>query len=133
MNYVFDSCAILAHLRDEEGGTFLYQLLSDSSAACFIHSINLCEVYYYSVRVYGPQLAREALLRLSTDGLHERSDMDQGLWTRAGEIKSRGRISLADCFCPALAERMNAQLVTSDHKEFDPIMPLGLCPIVFIR
>lgn len=44
-----------------------------------------------------------------------------------------GKISLADCFAPALAIRTGGTLVTSDHHEFDAIVPLGLCPTLFIR
>ena len=59
--------------------------------------------------------------------------MDDDFWRRVGEFKARGRISLADCFCLALAERLSGQVVTSDHKEFDPIVPLNIVPILFIR
>ena len=52
---------------------------------------------------------------------------------RAGEQKARGRISLADCVCPALAQFVGGQVVTSDHGEFDPIAEAGICPILFIR
>jgi hypothetical protein len=28
---------------------------------------------------------------------------------------------------------VGGDLVTSDHHEMDPILPLGLCPVLFIR
>ena len=40
---------------------------------------------------------------------------------------------LADCFCMALARRVDADLVTGEHHEFDPLVPLGLCRFHFIR
>lgn len=43
------------------------------------------------------------------------------------------RISLADCFALALTKTMRGRLLTSDHHEFDKIVPLGICPITFIR
>lgn len=43
------------------------------------------------------------------------------------------RISIADCFCIALTQRLNGEVVTCDHHEFDAIVPLNLCPIQFIR
>ena len=43
------------------------------------------------------------------------------------------RISLADCFALALASRESAVLVTSDRKEFEPVVPLNICQINFIR
>jgi predicted nucleic acid-binding protein len=44
-----------------------------------------------------------------------------------------GRISLADCFCIVLAQELSGEVVTSDHHEFDPLVPLNLVPITFIR
>jgi predicted DNA-binding protein (UPF0278 family) len=52
---------------------------------------------------------------------------------RVGDHKARGRISLPDCFCIALAQELSAEVVTSDHGEFDPLVPLGIVPIKFIR
>lgn len=43
------------------------------------------------------------------------------------------RISLADCFALTLANRESGILVTSDRKEFEPIVPLNICQIHFIR
>ena len=47
-----------------------------------------------------------------------------------GTIK---RISIADCFALTLANRESAILLTSDRKEFEPIIPLNICQIDFIR
>ena len=33
----------------------------------------------------------------------------------------------------ALAKQLAGEVVTSDHHEFDALVPLGLCPIRFIR
>jgi hypothetical protein len=33
---------------------------------------------------------------------------------------------------PAVGE-FNGEVITADHREFDPLVPLGLCPIRFIR
>src|SRR6185295_9339006 len=56
------------------------------------------------------------------------------LWRSAGDLKAKWRrISLADCFALALAIRENATLVTSDHRELDPIAESEICSIRFIR
>lgn len=52
---------------------------------------------------------------------------------RAGRLKAHGRLSLADCFAIALARRTNAEVVTSDHREFDPVAAAGLCTVRFFR
>ncbi len=60
--------------------------------------------------------------------------MDTAFWQLAGQLKvNPGKISLADCFALALTIRTGGTLVTADHHEFDVIVPLGLCPILFIR
>ena len=51
MNYVFDACAIIAYMEGEPGGDAVAALLSDSAAACYAHSLNLCEVYYRACAV----------------------------------------------------------------------------------
>ncbi len=59
--------------------------------------------------------------------------MNRDFAERVGQLKARGRISLADCFCIALAQTLSGQVVTTDHHEFDAIVPLGIVPIYFIR
>lgn len=133
MTSVLDSCARIAYLAGEEGSSVVESILVDPSTSCFAHSLNLCEVDYHFLRQSDEATARQAIDDLLTDGVKERPDMGREFWERAGRHKARGRISLADCVCLALAQKLSAQLVTTDHREFDPIVPLGLCPVVFIR
>jgi PIN domain nuclease of toxin-antitoxin system len=46
-----DGCALLAFLRGEPGDTIVAGLLADQDDICRIHAINLCEVYYDTLRV----------------------------------------------------------------------------------
>ena len=60
--------------------------------------------------------------------------MSQVVWQRVGELKGAiRRVSLADCFAITLSECLNAQVVTSDHHEFDPLAAAGICRVRFIR
>jgi predicted nucleic acid-binding protein len=77
--------------------------------------------------------AQAIIASLYSDGVIERRDISQHFWQRVGELEARGRISLPDCFCLALAQELSAEVVTSDHGEFDPLVPLGIVPIKFIR
>ncbi len=133
MNYVLDACAMIAYIEGEPGGAAVAALLSDSAAVCYAHSLNLCEVYYQGLRRSDPRTARAAIASLYRDGVIERRDMSRRFWQRVGGHKARGRLSLPDCICIALAEELSAELVTSDHGEFDPLVPLGIVPIKFIR
>ncbi len=108
-------------------------LLRDPTEPCYAHSVNLCEVYYDFVRNSNERTAREAISDLFADGVNERRDMSRRFWQAVGRHKARGRISLADCFCITLTQQLSGELLTTDHREFDPLVPLGLCPIHFIR
>lgn len=133
MKYVLDACAMLAYLKGEDGATNVDGLLTSPSVTCFAHAVNLCEVYYDFRRRSDEATAGAAIADLLADGVVERKDLSRRFWQVVGKHKARGRISLADCFCIALAQELSAELVTSDHHEFDPLVPLGLCPIKFIR
>lgn len=130
---ILDACAMFAYLRDESGADVVEQMLQDATSVCYAHSLNLCEVHYQLARLVGEAEARNGINTLFADGVIERSDMSRAFWERVALHKARGKISLADCFCLALAQELSGQVVTSDHGEFDPIVPLGICPIVFIR
>jgi PIN domain nuclease of toxin-antitoxin system len=130
---VLDASAMLAYLRGENGASIVVTLLNNPEETCYAHAVNLCEVYYDFLRRTDEYIARQAIADLIADGVNERRDMNGRFWRKVGQHKARGRISLADCFCIALAQDLSAELVTTDHHEFDPLLPLGLCLISFIR
>jgi PIN domain nuclease of toxin-antitoxin system len=134
MIYILDSSAMIAFLRDEVGAVVVDGFLKDAASRCFAHAVNVCEMYYDVARALGEPTAQSSLQDLTTAGVTIREDMDAAFWQDAGRIKAEyRRVSLADCFCIALARRVNGEVVTTDHSEFDPLVPLGLCPIRFIR
>lgn len=130
---VMDACAMTALLRGEAGSDRVEERLVAPGSECVIHAVNLCEVYYDALRAGGPIAGTEAVSKVKRAGVVVREDMDEAFWQLIGQLKvTPGKISLADCFVLALAMRTGATLVTSDH-EFDKVVPLGLCPILFIR
>jgi predicted nucleic acid-binding protein len=132
--FVIDANASLAWLRGELGGDITESHLSDPSADCIAHSVNLCEVYYDALRRTDLAGAEQAINDLFALGLKERADMDTAFWRIVGQLKvTPGKMAFADCFALALAIRTGGTLLTADHHEFDKIVPLGLCPILFIR
>jgi PIN domain nuclease of toxin-antitoxin system len=107
MIYVFDACAMIALLRDKPGADVVENFLRDSANSCFVHSINLCELYYDFFRAGGEGAAMQAVSDMIDAGLVERSDLDQSLWQDAGTIKAvHRRVSLADCFTLSLTRRV---------------------------
>ncbi len=58
----------------------------------------------YFFRRSDEKTAQAAIRDLYADGVQERKDLSRKFWQRVGQLKARGRISLADCFCIALAQ-----------------------------
>jgi predicted nucleic acid-binding protein len=133
VSYVLDACAMIAYLNGEPGAPIVDRMLKDTQRECFAHSINLCEVYYDALREFDEATAGQAIIDLIDAGVVERDEMDGDLWREAGKIKSRGRISIADAFCAALAQRVGGEAVTSDRREFEPLAAAGVCDVLFIR
>jgi predicted nucleic acid-binding protein len=131
--YVFDSCAVVALLYREPGAERAASLL-ESKSRCLIHAVNVCEVFYDGLRRGSTMTAEELETLLVQAGLRIETAIPRALWQTAGQLKADiRRISLADCFAAALALREGADLVTTDHHEFDPVAESGLLPVLFIR
>ena len=124
---------MIAYIEGEPGQAVVGSLLSNPTDVCYAHTINLCEVYYQVARRSGIHTAKAAIASLHMDGVIERRDMGRQFWQLVGDHKARGGISLPDCFCITLAQKLGGDVVTSDHGEFDPLVPLGIDPITFIR
>ncbi len=134
MANVLDACAMIAYLRGEPGADMVEALLLDKNTSCMAHAMNLCEVYYDFIRTADENTARTAIADLESKGLITREDMDSQFWQEAGKYKATiKKVSLADCFAMTLANRLQADLYTSDHHEFDPIAASGVCSVKFIR
>lgn len=135
MIYILDACAVLSLIKNEAGAKIVRQALEADQNQCLIHAVNLCEIYYDCLRCYGKEPTDTLLNKLIEAGLLVRSDMDTEFWKAAGNLKSRGRISLADCFAVALTMREDAVLLTSDRHEFEPLLasPGFMAKIEFIR
>lgn len=130
---VLDACALIAYLRGEPGDSVVDSALSNSDTLCYAHAINLLEVFYEFLRATNLATANRALRRLREAGVVTRRDIGSNFMRSVGILKSRGGVSLADCFCIALAQVTGGELYTSDHHEFDRLVPLGLCTISLIR
>jgi len=131
---VLDACAMIAYLRGEPGADVVEALLLDKNNSCVAHAVNLCEVFYDFMRAADENAAHTAIADLESMGLVVREDMDSQFWQEAGKYKATvKKVSLADCFAMALTNRIQADLYTSDHHEFDPIAASGICSVKFIR
>lgn len=133
MIYVFDACAMIAYLDDEDGADVVEAALINPANQCYVHSVNLCELYYHFFRAGGETTADDAVSDVLNLGVIERNDLDGPFWREAGKLKAQGKISLADCFAITLTNRVGGALLTSDHHELDRVAAAGVCSITFIR
>ena len=133
MTYVLDAGPMIALLNNEPGAGVTENILTEPGGRCYAHIFNLTEVYYIYYRNGGLALAESALQDLLDAGIVVRDDADAAFWKDAATIKGSHPLALPDAFCLALARRLNATAVTTDHKEFDPLVAQGLCPILFVR
>ena len=125
---------MIAYLRNEPGAEMVEDALTAPGSQCFAHAINLCEVFYDCFRSAGETEAVDAIADLSSVGINERNDFDREFWMAAGRLKgTHHRVSLADCCGLSLAMRLDAQFLTTDHRELDSIAASGSYTILFIR
>jgi PIN domain nuclease of toxin-antitoxin system len=121
MNYVVDACALIAFLRKEEGADKLRNLMKDPGNSFYMHAINLCEVYYDTCRVSGENKAENLFEDIKQLPIQVIWGLDKNLVKLAGKYKSRYKISFADSFVLALAEKEKSIVISTDHHEFEPI------------
>lgn len=134
MIYILDSSAMIALANNEPGADVVDSLLADPQNDCYTHAINLCEVFYDTIRRSDEAQALRLIADLPGLGVIERRDLDELFWQQAGRLKAiYRRVSLADCCALALTLRLNGELVTSDHHELDALAAAGVCPIKFFR
>lgn len=133
MNLALDASALVALLRDELGADVVQQLVLDPANVCYVHAVNLCEVYYDSIRVSGEEAADAILSDVGVLGIIVSEEMDAAFWQDAGRHKADMKLPLGDCFLLAMASRVGGEVVTADRGDLEPVAALGKFPIRFIR
>lgn len=131
--YVIDACALIAYLRKEEGGDKFRVLLKDSNNRFFIHSVNLGEVYYDSLRISGKEKARELFGDIARLPISIIWTLDVPFIELVGKYKTSFSISYADSFVLALAEREAGTVISTDHHEFDAIENTRVLTFYWLR
>lgn len=124
---------MIAFLNGESGADVVEDKLTEPGSTCSGHAHNLCEVYYLYYRAGGAAVGDGIIEDLLAVGVLPRDDLDTAFWKEAGSYKGRHPPSLPDAFCITLARRIGGTAVTTDHHEFDALVPLTYCPILFIR
>ncbi len=109
MNVVLDASAVLAFLQDEPGASIVEASLT-TGATC--SAANWSEVAQ-KVRAAARDWDLVRALLVSYDVRVEPVTVDDAEWA-AGRWRSGEGLSLADRLCLALAERVDAEVLTAD-------------------
>lgn len=114
--FVLDSFALLAYFEAEPGGLAIRQLLEsarDQKAQIAFSLINAGEVYYITYREQGA-VRGEGILKDMLALPVQLYDAPERRILSAARIKAEHSLSYADAFTVALAQELDAILVTGD-------------------
>ena len=122
--YQLDACALIAFFADEVGADSVTEILGTAEkgeCSVFLNKINLLEVYYATWRKLDKTTADEVLRKAIGLPITIVDGLSNEVLAEAARLKVSHRISLADAIALADARIRGAELVTSDHREFDPV------------
>ena len=113
---VLDTWAVVAYFEDEPSGEQVADLIADaqeSGALLAMSVVNAGELWYLVARRSSEADANGAVAELQQLGIRL-VEVDWDLTRAAARLKSKHRMSYADCFAAALAKRSKAELMTGD-------------------
>jgi predicted nucleic acid-binding protein len=128
--YLCGDCLLAERGRSRE---ILKEMIERPMTFLAMHVCNLGEVYYDFFRDDGLTAVQTAWTNTLALPLVLHRDADDTFIQRVGVIKAEERISLADAFALALAERLNIPLITTDHHEFDAVEQKGHFRFLWLR
>jgi ribonuclease VapC len=114
--FVLDSFALLSLLQAEPGAARVDTLIEQANTGgtdLFISVVNLGEVFYTVENRRGLQIAQETLAAIDQSPI-QMVDVDLTLALSASRLKSSARLGYLDCFTAALAQHLDAIVVTGD-------------------
>lgn len=86
-----------------------------------MNKLNLLEVYYDVIKNYDEQAADKILETVKKMPVETIEELEDAVFKKAGYLKSKYKISLADSIALAESITRNGELITSDHHEFEAI------------
>lgn len=130
--FVFDSFAFLAFFQAEPAGSKVRELLERAQRGevrLAITTVNLGEVVYRTERQHGLERAQEVLAKIAE---YEPTvvEVDRELALAAAHLKARHKMAYADCLAAALAQRLDAAVVTGDpdFSQVEGVIPVEWLP-----
>ncbi len=115
---VFDSWAVIAYLEDESAGERVADIIADAheqNIPLLMTVVNAGEVWYIIAREASVGDADASIKQVREIGV-ELVDADWELAKSAAYFKSKNKMSFADGFAAALAQKVKAHLATGDRE-----------------
>ncbi len=134
--FVTDACTLIAYLFDETGADIFEHLLIQArhnEIRLVMHAVNLGEVYYDILKRNDYATAQVTYRSIRQLPIRFEDRIDDPMIFKVGELKSSYRISYADAFASAQTLLLNARLITTDHKEFEPLEKAEVLPVFWLR
>jgi predicted nucleic acid-binding protein len=114
--YVLDSFSLLAYFGAEPGESQVKAVLARAAAGqvvTYLSVINLGEIAYITEREQGASAARRALAAIDQLPI-KIVEADRRMALAAAHVNAQNPISYADAFAVALAQQMQATILTGD-------------------
>ncbi len=115
---VLDTWSVVAYFEDEPAGEQVADLIADAQeggASLAMSVVNAGELWYLMACRSSEADANGTVVELLQLGIRL-VEVDWDLARAAASFKSKRRMSYADCFAAALAQRSKADLVTGDSE-----------------
>ena len=124
MIYVLDACALIALFMKEKGLDKVKALLHDAltgQSTVYIHSINLIEVYYKFLRIFGKDKADLLLAEIYTHPINIVDIIDTTIFSETARLKAQYTIPLGDAIGLATSIKLGGSFVSADHSDLEQI------------
>ena len=134
--FILDACALIAFFTDEPGADkveYVLRLAENDDCIIYMNKLNILEIYYDTFRREDKEKANEMLTKISSLPVIIIGKLEDDVFKEAGRFKATYRISLADSIALAEAKTRGAELVTTDHHEFDIIEQQGELNFYWVR
>jgi len=134
--YVLDSCALLAYIYNEIGDDVVKTIMNqadEGKAILYMNKINLFEAYYDITRAEGLQRAEGFYDMVKKSSINVINCISDAVFREARRIKLKYKMSLADSIALGETFSQNASILTSDHREFDPVEQSETINFTWIR
>ena len=132
MEYVLDACAVLDYFSREmpTKHNYMVQFLKAHGPECYVHSMNMVEVFYLTLRRYDLAQAEEAVRVIQTFGVRIIDKVSNTMMMDTGYLHETYKLGTLDATALAAAREIKATLVSRDGTAFTALKLANIHPIL---